>query len=78
MGARMRRSALSLAEPGREARSAVAPGVRLAGVVRVVAVVLGAPVVLAQLPCSITEGGFSIVPNVLPDPLPILLGILIQ
>jgi len=40
--------------------------------------VLAAPVVLAQVPCSITGQGFSIVPNVLPNPLTILLGILLQ
>jgi hypothetical protein len=33
-----------------------------------------AGVILNQLPCSITPGGFSVVPNVLPNPLRLILG----
>lgn len=35
------------------------------------------PVALMQLPCAITGDGISVIPNVLPDPLAILLGIFV-
>lgn len=36
-----------------------------------------APAAMMQLPCAITGDGISIIPNVLPNPFPILLGILL-
>lgn len=74
-------SARVLRRAGRVARvrGRVADGCRrLHRAGRLWRLVLASPAILAQLPCSITGEGFSVIPNVLPNPGPFLLGILLQ